>query len=105
LVYLSINPNPTLRQGLFAQGTLKTGAVRALALPLSTVRTDKPEPYVQWVRDNQIQHQPVTLGARGEWQGQPWVSVEGIPEGAQALSGTVGVVRAGTLVQHATPAK
>jgi RND family efflux transporter MFP subunit len=105
LVYLSINPNPTLRQGLFAQGTLKTGAVRALALPLSTVRTDKPEPYVQWVRDNQIQHQTVTLGARGEWQGQPWVSVEGIPEGAQALSGTVGVVRAGTLVQHATQAK
>lgn len=105
LVYLSINPNATVRQGLFAQGTLKTGVAHTLALPLSAVRTDKPEPYVQWVRDNQIQHQPVTLGVRGELQGQAWVSVEDIPEGAQALSGTVGVVRAGTLVQHATQTK
>jgi len=105
LVYLSITPNPALRQGLFAQGTLLTGSVRTLALPLSAVRTDKPEPYVQWVRDNQIQHQTVTLGARGTSQGQVWVAVEGIPEGATALSGTVGIVRAGTLVKPATGAK
>jgi RND family efflux transporter MFP subunit len=105
LVYLSVGMNPALRQGLFAQGTLKTGSARTLALPLSAVRTDKPEPYVQWVRDNQIQHQTVALGVRGESQGQAWVAVEGIPEGATALSGTVGIVRAGTLVKPATGAK
>ncbi len=104
LVYLWITPNPALRQGLFAQGTLLTGSVRTLALPLSAVRTDKPQPYVQWVRESKIEHQSVTLGVRGESQGQTWVAVEGIPEGATALSGTVGVVRAGTLVKPAANA-
>ncbi|HSI55694.1 MAG TPA: efflux RND transporter periplasmic adaptor subunit, partial [Ramlibacter sp.] len=47
LAYLEVSEPAGLRQGLFAQGTLGIGTSSALALPLNTVRTDKPAPYVQ----------------------------------------------------------
>jgi hypothetical protein len=100
LVYLSIAGNPGLRQGLFAQGTLATGTVDSLAVPLSAVRTDKPRPYVQWLKDGQLVHAPVTLGVRGEAMGQAMVEVGGIAQGSEILSGTVGLVREGTQVKR-----
>jgi RND family efflux transporter MFP subunit len=100
LVYLSIAGNPGLRQGLFAQGTVATGTAESLAAPLSAVRTDKPLPYVQWLKDGQLVHAPVTLGARGEAMGQAVVAVSGIAEGSEILSGTVGLVREGTQVKR-----
>jgi RND family efflux transporter MFP subunit len=98
LIYLSLAPNAALRQGLFAQGVLATGTMHSKAVPLSAVRTDKPQPYVQWVSDEQVLHQTVTLGARGEYGAQTWIAVEGIAEGARVLGGGVGALRAGTLV-------
>jgi RND family efflux transporter MFP subunit len=100
LAYLSIENTIGLRQGLFAQGTLATGTSESLSVPLSAVRTDKPQPYVQWVKDGQVVHAPVTLGARGEAGGQTLVSVSGIADGSEILSGTVGLVREGTLVKR-----
>jgi RND family efflux transporter MFP subunit len=105
LVYLALAANPALRQGLFAQGSLSTGTVRALAVPLSAVRTDKPQPYVQWVRDGQVLHQDVTLGDRSEADGQTFVAIAGVAEGALVLNGSVGSLRAGTLVKLAQGAK
>jgi RND family efflux transporter MFP subunit len=99
LVYLSIESSPGLRQGLFAQGTLGTGATRALAVPLSAVRTDKPQPYVQLLSDGKVIHQTVELGARGDFDGQAMVAVQGVKEGSTVLNGTVGTVIAGTLVK------
>lgn len=105
LVYLAVQPSAGLRQGLFVQGLLATGSAKVPALPLTAVRTDAPQPYVQWVRDGKVVHQPVELGARGEHNGETYVAVRGVPESAQVLAGSVGTVRAGTLVQTAAQAK
>src|SRR6185369_657887 len=56
LAYLEVADVAGLRQGLFAQGTLGTGQLTALAVPLAAVRTDKPAPYVQVVENNQVAH-------------------------------------------------
>lgn len=101
LVYLSVTPQPGLRQGLFAQGQLATGEQQALAVPLNAVRTDKPAPYVQVVAGERIAHRPVDLGARGSVDGEPWVAVRGIDDGATVLRGSAGVLREGTATRPA----
>jgi RND family efflux transporter MFP subunit len=103
LVYLAIEAAPGLRQGLFAQGTLGTEHVQALAVPLNAVRTDKPQPYVQLVEKQQVVHQTVELGARGEVDGQTMVAVKGVPENASVIAGTVGPLREGTVVKFTKP--
>ncbi len=105
LAYLALDTNAGLRQGLFAQGSLVTGTTHALALPLNAVRTDKPQPYVQLVTQDKISHTIVTLGARGEVNGQTMVAVTGISDRAEVLSGTVGPVREGTLVKRGQDSK
>jgi RND family efflux transporter MFP subunit len=102
LVYLAIDASPGLRQGLFAQGTLGTGRLQALAVPLSAVRTDEPQPYVQVINQQQVVHQTVELGARGEIDGQTMVAVKGVAENATLIAGTVGSLRAGTSVKLAS---
>jgi RND family efflux transporter MFP subunit len=101
LTYLSLEPNTALRQGLFAQGQLQTGTLQALALPLSAVRTDKPEPYVQLVANGVVDHLTVQVLARGNVNGVTFAAVKGVADGAQVLAGSVGKVRAGTAVQTA----
>lgn len=99
LAYLSIE-NPTgLRQGLFAQGTLGTGQVSALAVPLSAVRTDKPAAYVQVVENNQVAHKSVEMGARGEAGQEVMVAVKGLAPGAAVINGSIGALREGTAVK------
>lgn len=98
LAYLALKPDANLRHGLFAQGSLNVGALTTLALPLSAVRTDKPQPYVQRVSQNQVQHANVTLGIRGNLADLPMVAVTGVPEGSVVIDGTVGNLRVGTLV-------
>jgi len=100
LVYLTLEQASGLRQGLFAQGSLTTGTVSQRALPLQAIRTDKPQPYVQWIRDGRITHQAVVLGMRGEDRGQTVVAVDGVEEGAQVLAGSVGVIPEGTRVER-----
>ena len=103
LVYLAVESAPGLRRGLFAQGTLGTQQVQALAVPLNAVRTDKPQPYVQLVVDNKIVHQTVEMGARGEVNGQAMVAVKGVAEKAKVVSGSVGTLRDSSTVKL-TPA-
>lgn len=100
LVYLAVDAAPGLRQGLFAQGTLGTHRVQALAVPLNAVRTDKPQPYVQLVSTAKVLHQTVEMGARGEVDGQTMVAIKGAPENATVISGTVGTLRDGTAVKY-----
>jgi len=103
-VYLAIEPGSALRQGLFVQGVVLAGSLNTLALPLTAVRTDKPQPYVQVIVQNLVQHVPVELGQRGEANQQTLVAVKGLAEGAQVIGGTVGSLRAGTQVRIAAPA-
>ena len=104
MAYLALDNAQGLRQGLFAQGTLRTGSVQALLAPLSAVRTDKPSPYVQLVRDSKVLHQSVELGLRGESQGQPVVELKGLQAGERLIIGAVGVLPEGSAVRLATGA-
>ncbi len=99
LVYLAVAGTPGLRQGLFAQGTLGTGRLQTLALPLSAVRTDKPQPYVQVLSNNKVAHQTVETGARGEIGGQSLVAVNGLNAGTAVIAGSVGALREGSSVK------
>jgi multidrug efflux system membrane fusion protein len=103
LVYLSLdNPGGTalpLRQGLFAQGTLGTAQAALLAVPVSSVRTDKPAPYVQAIENGQVVHKTVALGARGSADSEALVAVTGLPEGLLVLRGQVGALIEGTPVR------
>jgi RND family efflux transporter MFP subunit len=99
LVYLAVADTTGLRQGLFAQGTVKTGSASALAVPLAAVRTDKPAPYVQTVENGKVVHRAVQTGARGDVDQESWVAVTGVPEGAVVIRGHVGPLREGTAVK------
>ena len=73
MAYLSLQPLPGLRHGLFAKGVLQAGTVTGISLPASSVRNDKPQPYVQWVKfdadgsKGQIVHQPIQVTGQGDW--------------------------------------
>ncbi|MDO9185418.1 MAG: efflux RND transporter periplasmic adaptor subunit [Bacteroidia bacterium] len=103
LVYLSLD-NPAgsalpLRQGLFAQGTLGTAQAALLAVPVSSVRTDKPAPYVQAIENGRVVHRTVTLGARGHAGSEALVAVTGLAEGTLVLRDQVGALLEGTPVR------
>ena len=103
LVYLQISDVTGLRQGLFTQGILGTEQRTVLAVPVNTVRTDQPAPYVQVIEDQKVRHVPVQLGARGtaseDPQSENWVEVQGLREGSQVLGAHVGRLRDGTPVK------
>ena len=106
LAYLSIDNQASaqpLRQGLFAQGTLGTASTLLLAVPLGSVRTDKPVPYLQVIENGQVLHRAVALGVRGTTTGaagsEAVVAVTGLPEGATVIRGNIGAVREGTQVR------
>ena len=102
VIYLGIIGREGLRQGLFAQGSLGTQNLQVLAVPVGSVRTDKPQPYVQVVQDGQVRHITVQTGVRSEGTQQSWVAVKGLSEGAQVLSASVGAVREGVQAKFTT---
>ena len=105
LVYLDVAGTAGLRQGAFVQGQLGTRSVQALTVPLSSVRSDKPQPYVQAVDGDTVRHVPVGTGERSEVDGVVRVAVTGLGEGAQVLAGPVGAVREGVRVRIAATAR
>ena len=109
LVYLGLAGEEGLRQGLFAEGTLGTRSTRALAVPLASVRTDKPQPYVQVVDGEQVKHITVQTGTRTEQTQNnltlTWVEVQGLTEGTQVLTASAGAVREGTQVKFTAGAR
>jgi RND family efflux transporter MFP subunit len=105
VVYLGIQGREGLRQGLFAQGSLGTQSLQVLAVPVSSVRTDKPQPYVQVVQEGKVAHITVRTGERSEGERQNLVAVTGVSEGQQVLSGSVGALREGVQVRYTATAK
>jgi RND family efflux transporter MFP subunit len=95
LVYLSLPSLPGLRQGMYAQGSLGASSVRLLALPVSSVRTDKPQPYVQINSNQRLAHRNVQLGVRGMNAGQAVVAVQGIEDQTSVLRGNIGLLSVG----------
>jgi len=104
LVYLALKPQPGLRQGLFARGTIELARKSALVVPVAAVRIDQAQPYVLAVQNGKVALRSVGLGLRGEavLDGRVDSMVE-LTSGAQAgdtvLRGTAGAVRDGTVVK------
>ncbi len=110
LVYLTLDKPAGLRHGLFAKGTLGLVNSQVLAVPLTSVRTDHPSPYVQVVEKvgetMQVRHQTVEMGIRGHDASgkdpQEWVAVKGLAAGSVVLKGQVGAMREGMAVRFTT---
>ena len=104
LVYLTLQPQPGLRQGLFARGTIELARKSALVVPVAAVRIDQAQPYVLAVQDGKVALRTVSLGLRGEAKldGRVDSVVEltgGLKDGETILRGTAGAVRDGTVVK------
>ena len=109
MVYLALQPQPGLRQGLFARGTIELQRKNVLAVPVSAVRVDQSRPYVQAVEGGKVAQRAVELGVRGDalFDGRVEAAVEivsGAADGATLLRGNAGAVRDGTLVRLAAAA-
>lgn len=102
LVYLRVPAASGMRQGLFAQGQIFTGELEGLALPLSSVRNDKPQPYVQLVREGRVAHVTVSLNRQGVLKGEPMLLIatgsSDLKAGDNILRVTAGAIREGTAV-------
>ena len=105
VVYLGVQGREGLRQGLFAQGSLETQSMQVLAVPVTSVRTDKPQPYVQVLQNGLVRHITVRTGERSEGERLNLVAVTGVSEGEQVLSGSVGALREGVQVKFTATAK
>jgi len=104
MVYLALAPQPGLRQGLFARGSIEAQRKRSLVVPLSAVRVDQAQPYLLEVVSGKVVQRSVTLGLRGDanFDGRLESAVEivkGIADGATVLRGSAGTVRDGTAVK------
>ncbi len=108
MVYLALQDQPGLRQGLFARGSIALQRKDALAVPVSAVRVDQAQPYVALVQDGKVVQRTVALGVRGDamFEGRLEAAVElvsGAADGGMVLRGTAGAVRDGTPVKLMKP--
>ena len=101
--YLVVEPNPMLRQGLFARGWIELERKTALVIPASALRTDQAKPYVVRVdAAGRTEHRLLKLGSRGQAGGVAVVEVlEGLAEGDRLLAASAGLVAAGVPVKVA----
>jgi len=102
LAYLELEPNPALRQGLFARGAIELERRQALLLPLSAVRTDQAQPYALKLQGTQVLQRTLSLGMRGQSGSEEAVEVlQGLVDGDRVLAGSLGAVRDGATVRIA----
>jgi membrane fusion protein (multidrug efflux system) len=100
IAYLELQPNPALRQGLFARGTIELERRQALLLPLSAVRNDQAQPYALRLDGTQVVQRTLGLGQRGRAGTDEAVEVlQGLAEGDRVLAGSLGAVREGATVR------
>ena len=96
-IYLNI-PTGKARVGEFATGELTVGTLEGTAVPLDSIRTDQPSPYVQVVRDQTLAHTTVQILATGRAGETRYAIVEPLPAGTTVLSPTAGLIANGTAV-------
>jgi RND family efflux transporter MFP subunit len=113
LVYLRLEQSQGLRHGLFAKGLLNLGKTQVIAVPLSAVRSDRPQPYVQVVEKVgdtfQVAHKTVAIGVTGtdlaQPESEPLVGVTGLEAGATLIKGQIGALREGLTVTYTATKK
>jgi RND family efflux transporter MFP subunit len=103
MTYLALEPQPGLRQGLFARGVIELQRQTTLAVPASAVRVDQARPYVLLISGGKVLHRAVSTGSRGEalFASAPEAAIEvsaGLAAGDTILRGSVGAMREGTPV-------
>ena len=98
-VYLSL-PTGSARVGEFATGELMVGEIEGAAVPLDSVRTDQPSPYVQVIRDGKVVHTTVQILATGRLGDARFALVEPLPAGMTILSPSAGLIANGTAVKQ-----
>lgn len=96
LAYLALPAQEGLRQGLFVQGRIETGRLRAVAVPLSALRSDQPQPYLQLLQDGRVLHRKVLPGQQGQVDGETMVAIDGLVPGTRVLRASAGALAAGT---------
>jgi len=100
IAYLELQPNPALRQGLFARGSIELERRQALLLPLSAVRNDQAQPYALLLAGTQVAQRTLGLGQRGQAGTVEAVEVlQGLAEGDRVLAGSLGAMRDGASVR------
>ena len=100
IAYLELQPNPALRQGLFARGVIELERRQALLLPLSAVRYDQAQPYALLLAGTQVAQRTLSLGQRGQAGSVEAVEVlQGLTAGDRVLAGSLGAMRDGTSVR------
>jgi len=107
MVYLSLASLPGLRHGQFVQGLIDTDQAQVLAVPLSAVRTERTQAYVQTLLNGKVVYRNVTLGPRGQTEGSAdtWVGISGADADSTIISGAVGSLREGLSVKVNAPIK
>jgi membrane fusion protein, multidrug efflux system len=97
LVYLSMQPAPGLRAGLFARGMVTLEQRHVLSLPLSAVRLDDALPYVVVLDGAALRRRAVKTGGRGLVDRVESIEItDGLREGDRVLRGSLGTVRDNT---------
>ena len=104
LVYLQLSATAGLRQGLFAQGHIEVASTQGVAVPQSSVRNDKPQPYVQLIEQGKVVHRTVALNTAGisASTGEPLWLLPELAEGSPVLRAQAGLIREGTEVRLPT---
>jgi HlyD family secretion protein len=116
MVYIKLKPEAgqLMKQGMFAQGTITMGSnVSQLAVPVSAVRVDEPQPYV-WLlsagnangEGAKLIKSTVVLGTRTQTDTDTLVSIiSGARVNSRVLRGGIASIQDGTLVSVTSASK
>ncbi len=102
MVYLSLQPHPALRQGLFAQGEITLAKREALAVPLNAITKESGRDQVLRVQQGKVSKVNIKLGAHigKSTDGQTMQEViEGLQAGDVVVRNASGTVRDGQAVK------
>ncbi|MEY3953979.1 MAG: Macrolide export protein MacA [Pseudomonadota bacterium] len=102
MAYLSLPAQTPLRHGEFVQGELLLDTEKTLAVPVTAVMRNKPQPYVQVIDNQVVKHVTVSLGAIGRVGTQQYVQIDGLAAGSVVLLAEAGSMAEGTQLKLLT---
>lgn len=98
-LYLELPPAVGARPGSFVQGSIETGQVQGPAVPTALIHTEKPEPYLQILKDGVVRHIPAQALTKGVVGDESYTLLQGLEPGTTVLGLTAGTMASGTQVR------